>query len=149
MKKIIILSALVLFTAASCNNSSVPTPTPAPVPVPTPAPTPTEAPTPIPPQAPTPAPMPTPAPSPVSGATHKITIQNFAFSSYSITIKKGDTVVWTNQDSMAHTVTGNNGGPKSASISPGQSYSYTFTKTGTFAYHCTIHPTMVGIVTVQ
>jgi len=77
-----------------------------------------------------------------------VSISNFAFSPTSLTVKKGTTVTWTNNDSVPHTVTGDNGGPSSGSISSGTSYSYTFTTTGTFAYHCTIHPSMHGTVVV-
>jgi amicyanin len=145
MKKIIIISALVLFTAAACNsnsnqpNSQTPTPPPVATPNPTPAPAPV---------SPTPAPMPTPPP--VSApTTHNVSIQNFAFSSPSVTIKKGDTVMWINKDSMAHTVTGDNGGPASGNIGMNQAYSFTFKTAGTFAYHCAIHPYMKGTVIVQ
>lgn len=79
-----------------------------------------------------------------------VTIQNFAFSPASITVTKGTTVMWTNRDSTAHTVTGNTaGGPASGHIQPGQSYSFTFNSAGTFPYHCSIHPEMTGSVTVS
>lgn len=81
--------------------------------------------------------------------THNVTIQNSAFSPQSITVNKGDTVVWANKDSMAHTVTGTTGGPASPSIAAQGTYSFTFSATGTFTYHCTIHPTMTGTVVVQ
>lgn len=88
--------------------------------------------------------------SPVpQSATHNVTIQNSAFSPQSITVNKGDTVVWTNKDSMAHTVTGTPGGPASPSIAAQGTYSFTFPATGTFTYHCTIHLTMTGTVVVQ
>jgi plastocyanin len=95
--------------------------------------------------APTPTPPPAPLPMP---ATHAVTIQNFSFNPASITIKKGDTVVWTNKDPMGHTVTGNNGGPASQTISTNGTYSFTFNDVGTFGYHCSIHPSMKGTVVV-
>lgn len=83
-------------------------------------------------------------------ATDKVAIQNFAFSPGSITVKKGTQVTWTNQDSVAHTVTENDGknGPSAPPLNQGQSYSFTFNQTGTFHYHCSIHPDMTGTVTV-
>ncbi|HVS78726.1 MAG TPA: cupredoxin family copper-binding protein [Candidatus Saccharimonadales bacterium] len=82
-------------------------------------------------------------------ATNKVSIQNFAFSPASITVKKGTTVTWTNNDSTAHTVTADSGdGPNSQLLSQGQSYSFTFNQTGTFSYHCSIHTYMTGMVTV-
>lgn len=89
--------------------------------------------------------FPTPAPRPV---THNITIQNFAFNPASISIKKGDTIVWTNKDQAGHTVTGDNGGPSSTTIGANETYDYTFNSAGTFTYHCAIHPSMTGTVSV-
>lgn len=91
-----------------------------------------------------------PPPIPASkAATHNVTIQNLAFAPATITVNKGDTVVWTNKDSVAHTVTGTAGGPASPSIAAQGTYSFTFPATGTFAYHCTIHPMMTGTVVVN
>jgi plastocyanin len=75
-------------------------------------------------------------------------ITNFAFSPASITVKAGTTVTWTNNDSVAHTIVGDNGGPSSGSIAQGGTYSYVFNTAGTLAYHCSIHPSMTGTVTV-
>lgn len=85
---------------------------------------------------------------PVAG--NAVSIQNFAFSPASLTVKVGTTVTWTNQDSDAHTVTSQgSGGPlNSAPLNTGKSYSYTFTKPGVYSYLCTIHPFMVATVTV-
>jgi len=132
----------------SYGTTNPPSPSPAPMPTPSPTATPTPAPTltPTPSPVPTPTPIPAPTPKPV---THNITIQNFGFSPASITVKKGDTVIWTNKDSASHTVTGNNGGPSSPTLSTNGTYSYTFNSAGTFAYHCTIHPSMTAAVVVQ
>lgn len=81
--------------------------------------------------------------------TNSVTIQNFAFSPAHITVKKGTTVTWTNQDSAAHNVTSNqSGGPKSGTLEKGQTFSFKFDTTGTFDYICSIHPSMKGTVTV-
>lgn len=83
-------------------------------------------------------------------ATDTVTIANFAFSPADITVKKGTTVTWTNKDSAAHTVTETDGkaGPASSDLPQGKSYSFTYDTVGTFAYHCSIHPDMIGTVTV-
>lgn len=87
--------------------------------------------------------------NPVAATTDKVSISNFAFSAAKISVKMGTKVTWTNNDSVAHTVTADSGtGPKSDNISPGGTYSYTFDSVGTFAYHCNIHPDMIGTVTV-
>ena len=86
--------------------------------------------------------------APVAG--NAVSIMNFAFSPASLTVRAGTTVTWTNKDSDAHTVTSQgSGGPlASAALSTGQSYTYTFTKPGTYSYLCTIHPFMTATVTV-
>jgi amicyanin len=78
--------------------------------------------------------------------TVQATIASFSFPA-ELRIKKGDTVVWTNTDSMGHTVTG--AGFDSGIIAQGKTYTHTFTTTGTFDYHCTPHPSMVGKVVVE
>lgn len=83
-------------------------------------------------------------------ATDKVSIADMAFSPADITVKAGTTVTWTNNDSVAHTVTENDGkdGPGSSPISPGKSYNFTFKKAGIYDYICSIHTEMTGSVTV-
>jgi plastocyanin len=83
-------------------------------------------------------------------ATNQVVINNFAFSPANITVKKGTTVTWMNNDSTTHTVTENDGqkGPDSGDLATGKSYSFTFESNGTFKYHCAIHPEMTGTVIV-
>lgn len=78
-----------------------------------------------------------------------IVIENLTFTPNTVTISAGSTVTWTNNDPMSHSVIGDNGGPKSTTLSNGQSYSYTFNTPGTYTYHCGIHPSMKGTVVVQ
>lgn len=84
---------------------------------------------------------------PVSGTA--IDIQNFAFSPASLSVKMGTTVTWTNKDTDAHTATAKDGTFHSTPLNTGQSYSFTFTKPGTYSYYCTIHPFMVATVVVS
>ncbi|MGW4564259.1 cupredoxin domain-containing protein [Streptomyces sp. NPDC004561] len=88
------------------------------------------------------------AAAPVSG--HAVTIKNFAFSPATLKVKAGTTVTWTNQDTDAHTVTsaGSSGPLHSSALDPHATYTYTFTKPGSYAYVCTIHPFMTGTVEV-
>lgn len=94
----------------------------------------------------------TPAPTsknpPSQTAIATVSVSNFAFNGSSIQVKKGTRVVWTNIDGAAHTVTSDSGVFSSALLQRDESFSYTFTKTGTYPYHCTPHPSMHGIVTV-
>jgi len=87
--------------------------------------------------------------TPGNQMSRTVIIQNFAFVPANITVAQGATVTWVNHDTTAHTVTTNTAtGPMSGRLEPGQSYSYTFAMAGTFGYHCSIHPTMTGMVTV-
>jgi len=54
----------------------------------------------------------------------------------------------TNDDADAHTVTFDADKTGSQAFQNGESYRHTFTATGTFRYHCSIHPYMVGEVVV-
>jgi plastocyanin len=74
------------------------------------------------------------------------------FTPSQITVAKGGTVTWTNNDNTTHTVEddlSNVGGPASGDIPPGGTYSFTFNKTGSFQYHCRIHPSMRGTIVVK
>jgi plastocyanin len=95
----------------------------------------------------TPASAPPAAAQPV--ATDAVVIQNFAFAPAMITITAGTTVHWTNKDTDAHTVTSDTGLFGSAALPTGAGYAHTFTKPGTYSYHCSIHPFMVATVVVQ
>jgi plastocyanin len=79
---------------------------------------------------------------------NQVTISGFAFAPQVIQVKKGTTVTWTNQDNVAHTVTGDAGGPASGLLNKSQTFSYTFNTVGNFPYHCMPHPHMTGIVQV-
>ncbi|MFF2809150.1 plastocyanin/azurin family copper-binding protein [Streptomyces sp. NPDC058000] len=87
--------------------------------------------------------------APVTGSA--VAINNFAFSPAALKVKVGTRVTWTNQDTDAHTVTSTgSGGPlQSAALATHATYSYTFTKPGTYAYLCTIHPFMTATVEVS
>jgi plastocyanin len=87
--------------------------------------------------------------APASAASgNAVTIQNFSFQPGTITVKVGTTVTWTNQDTIGHTVTLDDGSATSGTLEHGQTYNQTFSKAGTFAYHCKIHPSMTATVTV-
>jgi plastocyanin len=82
--------------------------------------------------------------------TAAVTIQNFAFTPATLTVAPGTKVVWTNQDSVAHTVTSDTGAwPDSGSLTTGHSFSVTFSKPGTYPYHCSVHPYRKASVVVS
>lgn len=77
------------------------------------------------------------------------------FDPASLSAKVGTTVVWTNNDTTAHTVTsgdpsaGPSGTFDSGLIKPGNTFKYTFSTAGTVSYFCSVHPWMTGKVVVQ
>jgi plastocyanin len=76
-----------------------------------------------------------------------VSIEGFQFTPSVITVNKGDTVTWVNQDPVAHTVTGS--GFDSGNMAKGVSYKHTFNDAGTFDYRCSYHPSMRGQVIVK
>jgi plastocyanin len=79
----------------------------------------------------------------------KVSISNFAFSVGTLTVAKGTTVTWTNNDATAHTVTADDGSFTSGSIAQGGTFTHAFSTAGTFAYHCNFHPMMKASVKVN
>lgn len=78
-----------------------------------------------------------------------VTIKNFAFSPATLTVKVGDKVTWTNNDSAAHSATADGGSFDTGVLQNGQSGSVTFSKPGTYTYHCSVHPMMKATIVVQ
>ena len=81
-----------------------------------------------------------------------VTIKGYAFSPETLTVKKGTTVTWTNQDLASHTITADTAlatAPASQLFGKGEQYSYTFSAPGTFAYHCEPHPYMKATIIVN
>ena len=81
-----------------------------------------------------------------------IAIKNFSFNPENLTITTGTTVTWLNQDEAIHQIDSDAKVPvafSSDSLAHGASFQFTFTRLGTFTYHCTYHPTMKGTVIVE
>lgn len=83
-------------------------------------------------------------------ATTAVAMKMYAFSPSSLTVPVGTTVVWTNEDTAPHTVTVSSGPEtfSSPNLQKGDTFSYTFTKPGTYSYFCAVHPDMTATVTV-
>ena len=79
----------------------------------------------------------------------EVDIEDFAFRPATIQIAVGDTVTWENYDSIAHTVTGDNGEFDSGRLDQDQTFSFTVNTAGTFTCHCEFHPAMTGSIFVQ
>ena len=84
--------------------------------------------------------------APVAGTA--VSIDNFAFSPATLTVHVGGAVTWTNHDEEPHTVAASDGSFHSPGMGANGTYSYTFTKPGTYDYICSIHPFMRGTVVV-
>lgn len=90
------------------------------------------------------------SPQAPAATSQKVTIAGLKFSPANLTVRAGTTVTWTNTDPVAHNVTSSGSGPlHSPTLNKGASYSYTFTKAGTYRYVCTFHNWMHGTVTVK
>jgi plastocyanin len=91
---------------------------------------------------------PVPSASPVANAV-EVRIANLAFEPAMVPVDVGATVTWTNDDTVPHTVTADDGAFDSGIFDPGASFSWTFEESGTIAYHCQLHPTMEGTIEVS
>lgn len=85
-----------------------------------------------------------------SGGVVDIKMQNISFTPKDVTAKVGQTIKWTNEDSVGHNVIATAGESfKSGVFGQGKSYSYKLDKKGTIKYVCTIHPGMAGTIVVS
>jgi plastocyanin len=96
-----------------------------------------------------------PAASTGGGKTASVEMKNIAFTPTAVTVAKGGTVKWTNEDTVGHDVTKESGpGPKFKSgaaggLQKGDTFQEKFTTPGTVHYVCTVHPNMKATVTVK
>lgn len=86
--------------------------------------------------------------------TTEVAMQNFAFVPQTNVVQVGDTVTWTNEDNVPHTVTaGTRDAPSdmfdSGQIAPGETFTFTFEEAGAYDYFCSIHSGMAGTVIVE
>ena len=85
-----------------------------------------------------------------SGGGVAIKMQNIAFDPKAVTVKVGQKITWTNDDSTDHNVTADSGADfKSDNFGKGGTFGFTPEKAGTIKYECTIHPGMTATLTVQ
>jgi len=117
-----------------------------------PSPAPTVSPTPAPAPVPSPTPSPTPAPTPTPNA---LVIEivgengNMSFTPASASLQVGQQVRWHNADNITHTATQDGRGFDTGFIPPGgTSAPITVSAAGAISYHCAIHPSMVGALSV-
>jgi plastocyanin len=81
---------------------------------------------------------------------HQITIDEYMFVPSELTVSAGTKVTWINHDQVPHTIV-DSAIPKlfrSSALDTNDSYSFTFIKPGNYRYFCTLHPQMIGTITV-
>lgn len=79
----------------------------------------------------------------------EVSIKDRQYSPADVKAKVGQTVRWTNNDDMDHTVNAKDGSFSSGTIKSKKTYEYTFSKKGKYSYGCKLHPRMKGTVTVE
>ena len=88
------------------------------------------------------------APSDATGAV-SVTIANFAFNPATVTAKVGDTITWTNSDSVQHTATiKSNESCTTPALAKDVSGGITFSQAGSYDFFCKIHPQMTGKIEI-
>jgi plastocyanin len=78
-----------------------------------------------------------------------VVMKNFDFSPMAITVHAGGTVTWKNLDGEPHTVVSADGMFRSAALDQNDTFTFKFTKPGTYKYVCSIHPKMMATVLVK
>jgi len=86
--------------------------------------------------------------APVCAEDNVITIKHFMFNPMDVTVPAGADVTWENQDGEPHTVVSLTGDFRSHALDEKDKFSHRFDKPGTYKYLCSIHPKMVGTITV-
>jgi plastocyanin len=86
---------------------------------------------------------------PAVTAASDVKVDNFTFGPGTLTVPVGTTVTWTNRDDIPHTVVSTEGAFKSKVLDTDEKYAFTFGKTGSYSYFCSIHPKMTGKIVVQ
>lgn len=87
-----------------------------------------------------------------SGARAPLVAVNVEFSDYRpdvLDVLPGETVNWSNVSTRTHTITSDTGLFDSGDVASGGRFAFTFNEVGTYRYHCTIHPSIVGEVDVR
>ena len=80
---------------------------------------------------------------------HHVAIRNFVYTPDTIAVAQGDTVVWTTEDFIPHTVTARDSSWTSGSLNQGQTWRYVADTPGSYPYLCTFHPNMQGTIEVR
>ncbi|MBU6416521.1 MAG: cupredoxin family copper-binding protein [Xanthomonadaceae bacterium] len=83
-------------------------------------------------------------------AAYQVGIRNFRFQPKQIVVPAGATVTWANHDEEPHVITSaGNRFKGSPAMDTGDTWSAVFTRPGTYAYFCSVHPFMTGTIVVR
>jgi plastocyanin len=86
--------------------------------------------------------------APLAAETQRVAIEGMQFAPGTLTVKRGDTVIWTNRDLVPHTATAGRTFD-SRVIAPGASWSWVASQPGRHDYVCSLHPTMRATLVVE
>ena len=78
-----------------------------------------------------------------------VQIVDFNYKPANLKVKAGTKVVFTNEDTFAHTVTAKDKSYDSGNMDEGATFEHTYAEPGTYDYICAIHNSMTGKVTVS
>lgn len=81
--------------------------------------------------------------------TRTVAIRGFAFAPLKLTADIGDTIAWTNEDVVLHTITADTARWDSGDLATGKRYRVVASSRGTLAYHCEFHPSMKGTLIIR
>ncbi len=84
-----------------------------------------------------------------AASTVQVEINDFYYKPDNVSIRAGDTVVWTNNGGVLHTVTTDDHTLNSPQMSHGMSYNHTFAVAGAWKYYDSLHPGYFGLVYVN
>jgi plastocyanin len=82
-------------------------------------------------------------------ATHTVVMSEMKFAPETLTVKRGDTIVWVNKDFFPHTATAQDRSFDSKDLGTNKTWKYIANKAGTFSYICTLHPMMTATLIVK
>lgn len=86
---------------------------------------------------------------PAYAAGHTVQIKGMKFSPAKVQVAVGDTITFTNADSIRHTATARDGSFDTGRLATGGSATVKITVAGKHDFRCMIHPSMKGTITAK
>src|SRR3954469_18346493 len=87
--------------------------------------------------------------TPALADANTVVMKNFDYSPMNLIVAAGATVTWKNLDGEPHTVVSVDGAFRSPALDQNDTFAFTFKKSGTYKYICSIHPKMMATITVR